>query len=235
MIALLVVLTPIALIYGLVILPSGLASLAAAMASDKPYITSGAYILGKFVPKIVFGLLVAIGLDAIFDQITAQATDIWRNPSAPAVALQLAIGVVLVFASYRFSRTWQESTKKKSTSLTPVAAFTLGAGLTILSLPGNLLYFAAIDQILRAELPLPGIVFAVLYYNLVLLTPLTLIVVSRWLFGARADPFFTAVDRFLERHGKRILAVGMLILGVVLIADGIGWFLGFPVLPSYIR
>ncbi len=115
------------------------------------------------------------------------------------------------------------------------SAFSIAAGLTVVGLPSALLYFAAIDQILRADLRAPGIVNAVLFYNVVYLSPLMLIVLSRRLFGARADPLFGAVARFLERWGKRLMFFGLLGLGAVLVADAIGWFIGFPLLPSPIR
>ena len=53
--------------------------------------------------------------------------------------------------------------------------------------------------------------------------------------GTRADPLFEAVARFTQQWGKRILFFGMLGIGAVLVADAIGWFIGFQVLPSYIR
>ena len=236
MISLLVVLTPIALIYSIAILPSGIASIAASMSGGKPYLTAGAYIVGKFLPKFVFGLLIVIGLDAFFDQITTLAVDTWRNPGALAVALQLVIGSVMVIFGYRLVTVRPASvTSESSQPVTPLAAFSVGAGLTIVSLPGNVLYFAAIDQILRADLALPGVVVAVLYYNLVLMLPLILLGLSRRLFGARADALIQSVSDFVQRRGKRLLFLGVLGVGVLLVVDAVGWFAGFPVLPSYIR
>ncbi len=236
MIALLVVLTPIALFYSMAILPSGIASIAASMTARKPYLTASAFIAGKFLPGFIFGLLIVIGLDTAFDRISIWASDIWRDPNVIDVSLQLVIGAVMVVFGYRLSQVRPESPDvTSSTAMTPATAFTVGAGLTIVGLPGNLFYFAAIDQILRADLLISGIVMAVLYYNVVVLAPLMLIVLSRRLFGARADSLFEAVAGFIQQRGKRLLFCGLLGLGVVLVVDAIGWFIGFPLLPSYIR
>jgi hypothetical protein len=42
------------------------------------------------------------------------------------------------------------------------------------------------------------------------------------------------VARFLKRWGKQLLFFGLLGLGVVLVVDAIGWFFGFPLLPTYL-
>jgi hypothetical protein len=118
--------------------------------------------------------------------------------------------------------------------MTPFRAFSVAAGLTLIGLPGALLYFAAIDQILRADLTALGIVKAVLYYNVVYLLPLMLIILSRRLLGTRVDPIFRAVAHFFERRGKQLIFFALLGVGVVLATDAVTWFLGFPLLPRYV-
>ena len=62
-----------------------------------------------------------------------------------------------------------------------------------------------------------------------------LLVLSRGLLGTRSDPLFRAVARFIGRWGRRLMFIGLLGLGVVLTLDAIGWFLGLPLLPIYLR
>ena len=228
---LLAVLTPIAFISSVTILPSGLAGVAASLSARKPILTASAFISGRFVPHFTFGLLLAIGFDAAFDRLEVWARDLWRDPLA--VVLQLIISSAMVVFGYRLSRSSQQGPDGAS-PMTPVGAFSVAAGITIVGLPSALLYFAAIDQILRADLTTPGIVKTVLYFNVIHLLPLMLIVLSRGLLGTRSDLVFRAVARFFERWGKRLISFGLLGIGVVLAVDAIGWFLGFPVLPSYL-
>ena len=165
---LLALLTPIALLNSVAKLPGGLAGVVTSLATPKPFLTASAFILGKFVPFFVVGLLIAIGLDAAFDQTRNWAREIWQDPTGFVVVLQLAIGATMVIAGYRFSRASHYQNQSKSEApMTPFGAFSVGAGMTLIGLPGALFYFAAIDQILRAELAVPGIVKAVLFYNLV--------------------------------------------------------------------
>lgn len=141
----------------------------------------------------------------------------------------------MVLFGYRLSRVTRQHQPDNASSMlmTPIGAFSVAAGLTITKLPGALLYFAAIDQILRADPTVPGIVTALLYYHLIFLFPLMLIVLARRLFGTRTDPILAAVSRFFKRRGKRLMFFGYLGLGMVLVVDALGWFLGFPLLPTY--
>ena len=233
--ALLAVLTPIALINSLSMLPAGITGVVASLGNRKPYLTAGAFIAGTFVPHFLFGLLLVIGLDNAFDRVSVWMHDKWRDPDTLDVALQLVIGVAMAVFGYRMARAGQRRPDRASSiSMTPVRAFSVAAGLTIIGLPGALLYFAAIDQILRADITVLRIVNALLYYNLIMLFPLMLIVVMRRIFGTHADPIFAAVTRFLERWGKRLLFFGLLGIGIVLVVDAIAWFAGFPLLPTYL-
>jgi len=234
--ALLAVLTPIALINSVSTLPAGIAGIVTALGARKPYLTASTFLIGRFVPLFIFGLLLAIGLDAAFAKIGIWARDIWRDPNTLVVALQFIIGAVMVVSGYRHSRASRHRPDRETRpQMTPIGAFYIAAVATLVGLPGALFYFAAIEQILRAELSVPGIVKAVLFYNVIYLSPLGLIVLFRRVFGTLADPMFSAVKKFLEQWGKRLVFFGLLGLGAVLVADAIGWFIGFPLLPSYIR
>ncbi len=235
MIAILAILTPLALLSSVAILPSGIAGVVAALGARKPILTASAFVAGKFVPHFTFGLLLTFGLDAAFDQLGIWTRDLWRDPATPIVVLQLIIGAVMIVFGYRLSGVSQQRLDGESSSpMNPVGAFSVAAGLTLVGLPGAWLYFAAIEQILRFDLEALEMVKAVLYYNVIYLLPLMLIILSRGLLGMRVEPIFRAVARFLQRWGKQLMFFGLLGVGVVLAVDAITWFLGFPLLPRYV-
>ena len=234
MIELLSVLTPIALINSLWILPGGIVGVAASLGARRPILTAIAFIAGQFVPHFSFGLLLAIGLDTAVDQVNAWLRDTWQEPGVLLVVLQLAIGVAMVAFGYPFSRASKpRSDRAPSMPMTPIGAFSVAAGLTVIKLPGALPYFAAIDQVLRADPTVLEAVKALLYYNLIYLLPLMSIVLASRLFETRSDRIFAAVIGFVGRWGKRLMSFGLLGLGVVLVVDAVGWFFGFPLLPTY--
>lgn len=236
MAALLAVLTPIALINSVSTLPPSMAGVVASLSARQPYLTASAFIAGKFMPLFTFGLLLAIGLDTAFDQLKVKAQGVWRDPGVIFVTLQFVIGAVMILLAYQLSRSKKNQSERKSTvQMSPMGAFSVAAGATLIGLPGALFYFAAIDQILRADLNAVGIVKAILFYNVLYLSPLILVVLLRRVFGTRADLFFRAVTKFFERWGKRLVSFGLFALGAVLVADAVGWFTGFRLLPIYIR
>ncbi len=115
--------------------------------------------------------------------------------------------------------------------MSPARVFLLAAGLNLLGLPGALPYLGAIDLILRADLPLPTMVLALAYYSVVFIMPLAAIVAVRAVLAERSAPIFDAVNRFFDTWGRRLLVALILILGVLLVVDGVGWFLGHPLIP----
>lgn len=59
------------------------------------------------------------------------------------------------------------------------------------------------------------------------------IVLASRLIGTRSDRIFAAVTGFVGQWGNRLMSFGLLGLGVVLVVDAVGWFFGFPLLPTY--
>jgi cytochrome c biogenesis protein CcdA len=233
---LLAILTSIALVNSVLFLPTGITGIAASLATQRPFLTAIAFVAGKFTPHFLFGLLIAVGLDAAFDSLKLRAREAWQDPDYWLVAVQLIIGIAMIVVATLVSRGSKDPASPKSTKpITPLGAFSVSAGMTLVGLPGALLYFAAIDQVLRANLTSPGVFIAILHYNLVLVSPLLLVVLLRRLLGGMVDPLFAAISRFFERWGKKIVLLALLGVGTVLALDAIGWFIEFPLLPSYLR
>ena len=109
--------------------------------------------------------------------------------------------------------------------------FTLGFSLTVIGLPGAVPYFGAIEQILRADLSLLASIAAIVFYCFAFLTPLLLLVLVRILFPIHSEKIFQSTTSMVQRWGQQLIVGALIILGLILIADGIGWFLGYPLLP----
>jgi hypothetical protein len=236
MTSLFAILIPIALINSLSSLPPKMAGVIAALGTRQPYLTGIAFIAGVFVPFFLFGLLLAIGLDSAFDRLKTTVMGAWQDPSIILIFVQLFIGTTIMALVFRLVRKLDRpATPHAPLQMSPVRVFSLAAGATVLGLPTAIFYFAAIDQVLRADLNALQIVKAILFYNVVYLLPLVLVVLVRRLFGPRADPLFDALRRFFERWGKTMLAVAVSGLGIVLVADAVSWLAGLPLLPIRIR
>ena len=230
---LLFVLAPIALVDSTSMLPLGIPVMVAMLGARGGERSCTAFLAGIFSVYLPFGIVLAVGLDAVLERIQ---DDVQRWASTPPGALSLGIQLVIGLALLAFG--WKLAAarvKRKERApekpLPPAAAFSLGAGLMLVGMPGAVPYFAAVDQVLRADVSVTGAVLAMLFYNAVFLLPLAAVPVLRILLRERSQPIFDAVDRFLEVWGQRVVTVILLVLGGVLVADAVGWYLGRPVLP----
>lgn len=232
MAALLILLTPISLLDSTSIIPLCIVPLIALLAGPRPLIGASALVLGVFAVTLACGLLVLFGLQSAFDAIDAYVIRLWKDPSTEELIFQIVLGLVACAFGFRLvanrARGRQEA---PSAAMTPAQAWLAGAGLTIVGMPGAVPYFAAIDLILRAELALAPQLTALAFYNAVFVAPLFAIVALRLILGERSERLLGAIKRFFDTWGHRIVVALLFVLGAVLVADGIGWFLGWPLIP----
>jgi cytochrome c biogenesis protein CcdA len=231
MTALLAILTPISLLDSTSMVPISLVPITTILAGRRALRGAIAFIAGVFVTYAGVGVLAVMGLDAVFTRLNAEFTRFWKNPDTLDFALQIAIGVVLLVIGQRMANARRSKERTAPPDVTPWQAFTFASGLVIVGLPGAIPYFAAVDQMLRADLPVFQTVLAVLFYNLVFVGPLIAIVLVKQLMGARADALLGAINRFMETWGRRVIMVALILLGLILVVDGVGWFLGRPLIP----
>ncbi len=232
MAGLLIVLSTIALIDSTSMLPVGLVVIIVLLSGNKPYLNSTAFITGTFVPYYAFSLLLLFGLSAVFDQINAAVERMWKHPDTLDIILGILLGLILLFFGFYLSKAREKKKDRENmVSVTPVQVFMIAAGFMIVGLPGAVPMFAAIDQILRADLNVLSMILVMLFYNAVFVLPLALIVLIRVIFRERSDKLFEALNRFIDKWGRRIIVTLLLGLGFVLVIDGIGWFLGTPLIP----
>jgi cytochrome c biogenesis protein CcdA len=220
----LVLITPIALLDSLSIVPVCVVPMISLLASKRPYAGAFAFILGIFVAYMVFGLLIFFGLDGVFNAIREYFGHKWNHPDTHDFVFEIALGVVMVAFGYRLVNTRRGRTEKKRAQyddlLTPGAAFSAAAMLVIVGLPGAIPFFAAADIMLRADLPSLATALALLFYNVIFVVPILGIVVMRVLFPKEAANIFEQVNAWLERWGKRMAITALLILGTAMIVDG---------------
>ena len=231
--SLLLVLTPIALLDSTSIVPLCFVPLVALLGGPRPIAKATAFLAGIFVSYYACGVALTLGVDALFERLSAWFEHIWKHPDTIDLLLQIAIGAVMVGYGWRLA-TARQSHGDRGLSLDVSAwqAFAGAVALTVVGLPGALPYFAAVDQILRADPDTVGAVLALGWYNAVFIAPLALVVVLRSALGSRSDRFLQASNAFLEKWGRRVIIAILAVLGAALVVDGVGWLLGMPLFPT---
>jgi cytochrome c biogenesis protein CcdA len=234
MLQLILVIAPIALLDSTSIIPVCLVPLAKLLASRRPILGAGALVAGVYITYLLCGILIYFGLRGVFEQLSGFLHKWWHNPDAGDFALQIVLGLALMIVGWRISAPPRpKKTREISSEASPIGAFLFGAGLTVIGMPGALPFFAAVDQMLRADLPAFQNVVAIATYCLIFVAPLFGIILIRVLLADRADAILGAVNRFLDTWGKGVIIVLLILLGLALTVDGIWFFVaGKPLFPT---
>jgi hypothetical protein len=235
MLDLIVTLTTISLIDSLSMLPFAIVVLAVLLSGRQPYLTATGFLLGIFVSYLASGILIAFGLGETINKVTEVLVHWFKNPNALDYYLSMVVGVLLIVFGYAWAtarRKKAEQKKQADPGMGPVQAFLLGGGAVLAGLWGALPYFAAVDTILKENLAVSESIVALTYYNVIFVSSGVVVVLIRAVMGERADGIFAAVNRFIAVWGKRVIITLMVLLGLVMLADGVGWLAGRPLIPT---
>ena len=229
---LLAILAPIALVDSLSVVPVASVPLVVLLSGRRPVAGSLAFIGGILLTYFPFGVLLLFGLDAVFDRLAGQVAEWWnKEPDLGEVVLQIVVGLVMVAYGRKLSnRRGKKQQQTGRAQMSPAQAFVLAAVINVTGIWGALPYFAAIAQILKADLSPGGMLTALLFYNLVFALPLTGFLVLRLLLGEQAERWFQTINGFIARWGGRVLVTVLVLLGIILIVDGVGWLVGRPLI-----
>jgi len=233
MLELLLTLTSISLLDSLSAVPIAVIPLAIILNGRHPITGSLSFISGGFIVYFIFGILILMGLDTLIDDYADKFISyIKSEPDCVELIIQIFIGLLMIYFAYQLPRKGPKENKIKSfdSDISPVQAFTLSASINIIGMWGALPYFAAIAQILKANLETPAMFWSLLYYNLIFALPLMGFITLRILMGNKATILLNSITAFFTHWGKQIFIFSLYALGLLLIADGIGWFIDYPIL-----
>ncbi len=230
---LLIVLAGISLLDSTSIISVCIVPLAAILGGSRPVAAGVGFLAGIFLTTLAVGVSVFLGLDVLFDAIGPTVSRLWNQPNAAELITQAFIGGALLAFGWRLRKPRQaeDHTADSRGAVSPGRALGLGAGLTIVGLPGAIPYLGAIDLILRADLGPAASGFALVFYCIVFVLPLTILLIVRMVLPEKSEGIFRRVAEVAERWGRQLVVAALVIVGVVLLADAVGWFLGSPLLP----
>jgi threonine/homoserine/homoserine lactone efflux protein len=219
MISLILVLIPILLTD--VVNPVLLAAVIFAIGSQRPFINASAVLFGWFSLYFIAGIIIALGLDAI--------TDFIANPRPIDFYIETVVGVFLVWLGIRCFADNDPRKKEKdfgqAEELKTSSAFWTGASINLIGLPFAIPYFAAIDQILKSDLDWLPAVSALLIYNILYILPFSILIFIRYIKREQRDALFAKINEKMDKLGHILLPLLLLLLGGVLIADAVKYFI----------
>ena len=185
-----------------------------AVGTDRPVSNSIAALLGHTAAYLIFG----IGLALAFDVITERLA----NPRPLDYGISLVIGCLLLWAAW-CSRGDRQASKPapEVAQLTPLKSFGFGAIINIAGLPFALPYFAALDQILKADLSVADSALVIIGYNTGYALPFLIVPLLALALGERSRPLLARINQKVDGVSAYLMPAILALVGIALLADAL--------------
>ena len=191
-----------------------------------PWVNAFFFILGSYLSYLLLGIVVALGARSVLDFLTAE-------PRPIAYGAGIAIGILLVVLGVRNLKTgFPVVGIDQPVGRGPGRTLSLSLVLTVVTAPAALPYLAAIDLILQSDAGKLELLTALAIYCAVYVAPMIALVTLRSVAGKRSAALLARIHRTVTTSVPRVAAVLVLILGLVIIAEGAAFFLGKPLFES---
>jgi cytochrome c biogenesis protein CcdA len=205
--------------------PSAIAMQVYLLGTINPILRSIAYITGIFFAYWTSGLLAVLGLNRLIQTVFVKSGFSLSTPLF--YKIQFLTGLMLLVVGITLRISPQPEPVKAPKKLNLAKTFLLGMSVTILELPTALPYFAAIEQLARANLDLLSTMSILALYNLIfVLPPIALVVI--YIFFHRqsfALPLIQHFNRSIAIYSPHIIRFLILGLGIFLIADSLFYYI----------
>ena len=183
-----------------------------AVGTDRPVSNSVGALLGHTAAYLSFGIGLALAFDIIMDRLA--------NPELIDYVLSLLIGILLLWAAWAVRGAKQQ--QKPTTNieqLTPAKAFGIGAVINVVGLPFALPYFAALDQILKADLTVADSALVIIEYNIGYALPFLVVPLLAVAMGERSRPVLARINEKVDQISAFLMPIILGLVGIALVAD----------------
>jgi len=204
-----------------VVNPVLLAAVVFALGSKRPLLNANAVLFGWLALYFIAGIILALGLESI--------SEFLANPRPIDFYIETVVGILLIWLALRCFKKEDPRKKEKelgdADNLKTSSAFWIGASINLIGLPFAIPYFAALDQILKSDLNWLPAVIALLIYNLLYILPFFILIIIRYIYKEKSDQLFATINEKMEKLGNIILPLLIFLIGGILIADAIKYFI----------
>lgn len=190
------------------------------LGTSHPIRNSLLMLLSFFITYYLAGIIIAIGLESF--------SDAFELPNGFDYIVEIVVGIILIIfgaLSYKKDYTPPANKIKKIEVMTATQSLWLGLKVNIIGLPFAIPYFGAIDQILKAEVPLIPTLFILLIYNALYILPFFCMVLLFIVSRKQSAIVFRKMNQWINRVADKYLPIIFVILGIALLIDGILYFL----------
>jgi cytochrome c biogenesis protein CcdA len=193
------------------------ALLVLAVSSAKPIANSVAFLSGHTLAYFLSGVVIALGLERITERL--------NHPLPVDFIIELSIGLLCLWAAFA-SRGGKASAEKiPERPLAPAYCFGYGAIINFIGVPFALPYFAATDQILKANLTVESSVLALAIYNIAYALPFLLVPVAVAVVGDSCKPVLEKINNLLISLVDKLMPIMLFLIGAALTADAVSYLI----------
>jgi cytochrome c biogenesis protein CcdA len=189
------------------------ALLVLAVSSAKPIANSVAFLSGHTLAYFISGVVIALGLEQITDRLS--------HPLPVDFIIELCLGLLCLWAAVASRDGKASEEKNPERPLTPAYCFGYGAIINFIGVPFALPYFAATDQILKANVSVEASVLALAIYNIAYALPFLLVPIAVAVVGERCKPILEKISNLLVSLVDKVMPIMLLTIGAALSADAI--------------
>ncbi|HCO22783.1 MAG: hypothetical protein CME31_03635 [Gimesia sp.] len=199
-----------------VVNPVLFAFLVYAAGTDRPVINCCAVLLGHTLAYYLAGIVIAVGIEQISDHLS--------HPQLIDYIIGFVLGVILLWVGYLSWKTKSKEQAEENRTLTPLKAIGLGAVVSFMGMPFALPYFAALDQMLKADMtPLTALVVLAVY-NVLYALPFALVPVLIATSGQKSQDILRKINSWLVGISNILMPILLTLVGLALIADSMIYF-----------
>ena len=187
-----------------------------AAGGPRPALISGAMLAGHTVAYLAAGIVIGVSLEQILEYLA--------EPKAIDFAISGLLGCALLWLAMKTRKDKGDRPQESQAALTPGSAFVSGAVINFVGIPFALPYFAAVDQLLKADLSSLAIVGNLVAYNLLYALPFLAVPLLVLVMGERSKTILARINGWLERVSSVLMPLLIGGLGGFLVADAISYF-----------
>jgi len=188
-----------------------------AVGTNRPIANSIALLAGHTLSYFASGVIIALGLDQIINRL--------NNPLPVDFVIEFLIGLFCLWAAWASKNGKAGEEKNPSAQLTPGYCFGFGAIVNFTGVPFALPYFAAINQILKANLSVESSLLVLAFYNIAYALPFLLVPILIAITGESSKPILDKISNLLVGLVDRFMPVILFLLGIALTADALAYLI----------
>ena len=211
------------------------------LTTARPIANGLIYTLGLSLPYLAAGIIGYLHIDDLNRLIVRLAPMLGNVSNASYYQGELIGGIVfiLIVPAVWFYRKYIRKGKPDVrmamllSRINPVLSFAVGFFITVIGLPGCVVYFGALEHLTKLSLPFAGAVTSLVYYNVIYVLPMLIVLLLYILMRGKVESLEQKMHMHVMKWNNILAAVVSIGFGILYIVDAAFFLLsGHPLLKT---